>query len=75
MIVQRWEVVAHCRECNTPLRVDLKVIAIVRGLDYVLWNKTARCKRLLCNGVVDFKAKCPETIQYEPLTFDDREPL
>ena len=67
MIAQRWEVISHCRTCRLELRVDLKVIANVRGPDFVLWNRTSRCRKTTCRGVVDFMARAPGMGWHEPL--------
>lgn len=59
MIAQRWDVIAKCRTCGLTTHVDLKVIAIVRGPAFSLWNRTSRCRRVGCLGVVDFQGKAP----------------
>ncbi len=58
--------------------VDLALIVRLRGPSVSLWNRTGRCKRIGCVGVVDFLAKAPgmnfhelllaEWIQPEPET-------
>jgi hypothetical protein len=67
MLVQIWDVTSRCRTCRLELRVDLRVIAAVRGPEFVLWNRTSRCRRTSCRGVVDFLAKAPGMGWHEPL--------
>ena len=72
MIARKWEVVSICRTCQLIMLVDLRVIVLARGPDVSLWNRKARCRRLLCGGVVEFHAKVPGMDQHEPLRADDR---
>lgn len=74
MLAQGWEVISSCRTCNIELRTDLKLIALVRGPETSLWNRNARCKRLLCPGWVVFKAKAPGMTWFEELAADNCEP-
>ncbi|MFC3070489.1 hypothetical protein [Phenylobacterium soli] len=67
-----WEVISCCERCGLMMRVDLKLIAFVRGPNVSLWNRKARCRRLLCHGVVTFHAKAPGMPGHEPLTIDPR---
>jgi hypothetical protein len=67
-----WEVISRCEQCGLMMLVDLKLIAWVRGPNVSLWNRKARCRRLLCNGVVTFHAKVPGMSGHEPLTIDPR---
>lgn len=72
MIQQRWDVISRCRSCGLVMRVDLKVIAKVRGPRTSLWNRVARCKRIGCNGQVEFQAKAPGMTGHEVLwTYDE----
>jgi hypothetical protein len=48
-------------------RVDLRVIAIVRGPKFSLWNQHSRCRRVGCHGAVRFQAKAPGMAWHEPL--------
>ena len=57
----------RCRTCRPELRVDLKVIAIVREPGFVLWNRTSRCRRTTCRGVVVFLARAPGMSWHEPV--------
>jgi len=67
MIEQRWEVIARCRACGLELRADLRTIAILRGPGFSLWNRNTRCRRRGCRGVVEFCAKAPGMVIFEPL--------
>jgi hypothetical protein len=71
MIARRWDVISHCRQCGLTMVVDLKVITKVSGPRTSLWNRTQRCRRIGCNGLVTFQAKAPGMTGFEPLrTYD-----
>ncbi len=74
MQAQGWDVVSKCRTCGLTMQVDLDVIAWRKGAKFSLWNRTARCRRLFCNGVVDFMAKARGMNWHEELRADDSEP-
>jgi len=56
------------------MQVDLRLIAYVSGPNTSLWNRRARCRRLLCTGSVSFHAKAPGMVSHDPLTIDERIP-
>jgi hypothetical protein len=68
-----WDVISVCRQCGLQMQVDLKLIAYVSGPRTSLWNRYARCRRLLCGGVVEFHAKAPGMAWHERLAFDEKE--
>jgi len=72
MAREGWEVISCCEHCGLMMLVDLKLIAFVSGPNVSLWNRKARCRRLLCQGVVTFHAKAPGMSGHEPLTIDPR---
>jgi hypothetical protein len=74
MQAQGWEVISECRTCGLAMRVDLDLIAWRTGAKTSLWNRKARCRRLLCSGWVVFKAKAPGMSWHEELAADDRAP-
>jgi hypothetical protein len=67
MIGQQWDVLAKYSKCELLMRVDLRVIAVVRGPAFSLWNQRGRCRRVGCNGSVIFQAKAPGMNWHEPL--------
>lgn len=67
MVAQAWEVLARCEKCDLLTRVDLRVVAKVRGSGFSLWNQRSRCRRVGCTGVVAFLAKAPGMNWHEPL--------
>jgi len=72
MLHQRWDVISRCRQCGLVMRVDLHVIAKVRGRRTSIWNRVGRCKRIGCNGQVEFQAKAPGMTGHELLwTYDE----
>lgn len=71
MLGARWEVTSRCRTCALELRVDLRAIAAVRGPGFSLWNRTSRCKKVGCRGVVAFHAKAPGMAFFERLATSD----
>ena len=74
MARQRWEVISRCDTCGLMMLVDLKLISFVRGPNVSLWNRKARCRRLLCPGYVTFWAKAPGMAGHDPLIIDTRVP-
>jgi hypothetical protein len=59
MIDERWTVVSYCRTCHLSMMVDLPLIAKVSGPKTVLWNRQSKCKRIGCQGTVEFHGKPP----------------
>jgi hypothetical protein len=75
MRAERWDVISKCARCELIMQVDLGLIIKVSGPRVSLWNRKARCRRLGCNGFVEFQAKAPGMGWHEELRADDREPL
>ncbi len=73
MLRERWEVISKCNSCGLMMPVNLDVIAWRSGAKTVLWNRKARCKRIGCQGWVEFQARFPGVGFYQTLTSDDRE--
>jgi hypothetical protein len=69
-----WEVVSKCAACGLMMPVDLDLIALRSGAKTVLWNRKARCRRLGCEGFVEFQAKQPGGGYYQALRADDGGP-
>jgi hypothetical protein len=44
MIEQGWEVLAKCGKCELLTRMDLRVVAKVKGPSFSLWNQRSRCR-------------------------------
>ncbi len=70
MIRERWEVISKCDHCGLMMLADLAMIARVAGPGVILWNRRAKCRRLLCPGHVAFHAKAPGMDGYQPLAID-----
>ncbi|MES2034903.1 MAG: hypothetical protein V4466_12070 [Pseudomonadota bacterium] len=70
----RWDVISVCRACGLMMQVDLKLIAYVNGPRTSLWNRRARCRRIGCNGAVEFQARAPGMAWHEQLAIDPRLP-
>jgi hypothetical protein len=64
MIDRHWDVQARCRKCGLVLRVDLRLIAAIKTRKAEIWNRTAPCRKVGCNGVVDFEGKPPILYQH-----------
>ena len=62
-----WDVIAYCRVCNLTVRVDLSVIEALRGPHLALWNRQGKCRRLGCEGLVEFQGRPPELYRHFPL--------
>jgi hypothetical protein len=71
MRAQRWDVISKCRACGLMMAVDLALIAKHSGPETILWNRLARCKRIGCQGYVEFQARFPGRGVYATLAADD----
>lgn len=74
MLSRGWDLIAVCRHCTLQMVVDLRVVALVKGAGFSLWNRHGRCRRLGCPGVVDFRFRAPGMTQHRPLSAPDRLP-
>lgn len=54
-----WRCIAVCEACGIELRVDLVALIRLSGPGLSLWNKTAKCRRVGCDGRVYFMASPP----------------
>jgi hypothetical protein len=54
IIANRWLVYTECDLCQLRIEADLKRIAQKRGMDFVLWGQTTKCRRMGCPGRVGF---------------------
>jgi hypothetical protein len=59
-----WDVISYCRACKLTMRVDLALVERVSGPDTVLWNRQSPCKRIGCDGQVEFQGKPPELFKH-----------
>jgi hypothetical protein len=59
-----WDVLSLGRACQLTMRVDLVLVERVSGPQAVLWNRQARCRRIGCDGVVEFWGKNPKITNY-----------
>lgn len=71
---QRWEVIARCPRCQLDMSVRLDWIIRLSGPGVSLWNRKARCRRLMCHGWAEFYAKAPGMTGFELLRIDERLP-
>ena len=72
MLAERWDVIAVCGRCGLVTRVNLGIIAKVRGRGFSLWNRKARCRKVGCSGHVAFHAKAADgMLWHEPLVGPD----
>lgn len=74
---ERWDVLSRCRTCGLMMSVDLTLIIRVSGPKTTLWNRVSHCRRIGCNGQVEFQAKAPGMAFFQELRSYDtpiREP-
>jgi hypothetical protein len=71
MQAQWWDVISKCRVCGLMMAVDLALIVRTTGPKTILWNRLARCKRIGCQGHVEFQARAPGGGVYATLAADD----
>lgn len=57
---QGWPVIARCLHCRLEMDVRLDVLRRERGPDFILWGKTARCRRRHCQGRMMFLTYPPQ---------------
>jgi len=50
----RYEVIARCLTCSLAMDVALADVAKARGDEFVLWGRSARCRRRHCQGRMQF---------------------
>lgn len=74
MWAKNWDVLAICGHCQLHMHVNLVVTIAVKGPAFRLWNKKARCKRMLCPGWMAFHGRPPGASQHRPLSAPDRLP-
>lgn len=59
-----WDALSFCRTCDMTMQVDLALVERVSGPRAVLWNRQARCRRIGCGSVVEFRGKNPKSATY-----------
>ncbi|MET0295361.1 MAG: hypothetical protein ABW042_10130 [Phenylobacterium sp.] len=64
---QGWDVISHCPACGLTMRVDLAALAILKGSDFSLWDRRARCRRIGCAGYASFQARAPDMSWHDAL--------
>ncbi len=70
MRAAKWEVISYCRTCYLTMAVDLDLIQRVSGPKTVLWNRQLRCRRIGCDGVVEFHGKPAQLTRFFRLFAD-----
>jgi hypothetical protein len=71
MLEHNWEVVGRCDRCGLVMLVDLRMVALVRGPKFSLWNRKTRCKRLHCPGFMALMARWPGAPLHQELVAND----
>jgi hypothetical protein len=71
MMRHRWDVVSKCTACGLLMQLDLALVARPSGPKAVLWNRKQRCRRIGCQGFVEFQARPPGAAVYQSLTAED----
>lgn len=54
IVANRWLVYSECDLCQLRIEADLKRIAEKRGMNFVLWGQSSKCRRMGCPGRVSF---------------------
>lgn len=63
MRAEGWTLRGTCSLCRTQTHVDLGLIIVAKGPDYVLWGRSTRCKVWTwddderCKGRIAFEAR------------------
>lgn len=63
MRAEGWTLRATCGRCRVQTHVDLNLIIIAKGPDYVMWGRTTQCKVWTwgdderCSGRMTFEAR------------------
>ena len=71
MQAKGWDVVTRCQACGLMMAVDLDLIAWRSGAKTSLWNRKARCRRIGCQGWVEFQGRPPGVRVYATLAADE----
>jgi hypothetical protein len=68
---ERWDIISKCSACGLMMAVDLGVLTRLTGPQTILWNRKQRCRRIGCQGYVEFQARQPGGGLYLALRADD----
>ena len=59
MHAQGWDVISCCDRCGLLMRVNLRLVARIKGPEFSLWNQKTRCRRIGCLGWTSFQGRAP----------------
>lgn len=62
-----WPIISHCQKCRLSMPVDLDLVIWKLGAKASLWNRHPRCRRIGCEGRIDFQVKLPGVGYYQTL--------
>lgn len=68
MRAKGWDVITRCQACGLMMPVDLDLIVWRSGAKTSLWNRKARCRRIGCQGWVEFQGRPPGVRLYATLS-------
>jgi hypothetical protein len=66
-----WRLRSRCDTCRLELEIDWRVVIMVLGPRYSLWNRKARCRKVMCRGQVIFLARHHPRAHFDTLTAPD----
>ena len=61
---REWSLTARCVKCDLKMGVDLAKVIEAKGRRWSPWGKTARCRRLYCDGRMYLRAYAPRAGEY-----------
>ena len=59
-----WSLTAKCSTCDLQMEVRTDVVIAKLGKKWSPWGKTAKCRRLRCNGRMYLRAYAPRAGEY-----------
>lgn len=68
MLAKKWDVISHCPKCGLIMSTNLPLLIKLKGPDLSLWNLRAPCRRLGCQGKVEFQGRPPGRSYHETLS-------
>lgn len=67
-----WGLRTRCDKCRLELNLSWRVVIMVLGPNYSLWNRKARCRKVMCSGHTIFLGRHHPRAHWEALTASDK---
>lgn len=67
-----WKLRTRCEQCRLELNLSWRVVILTLGPNYSLWNRKARCRKVMCSGKVVFLAQHHPRAHFDTLTAPEK---